>query len=65
MDGIESKPVYWVARGVPVVVGGKRCMNASVQPGTFYDLEAALSSLHAWKQLYPDAILMQSTPAAG
>lgn len=58
----DERPVYWVARGVPLEVDGMRVINHPVQPATFHDLEAAEASCYAWRQIYPDAKLIVERP---
>lgn len=60
--GAEERPVYWVARGIPIDVKGARVINHPVQPATFDDVEAARASLHAWKQVYPDVKIVEERP---
>lgn len=59
---VKRMPIYWVARGVPIEVDGMRVTNHPVQSAAFFDVEEARVSLRAWKQVYPDAKIIEERP---
>lgn len=60
-----ERPVYWVARGVPVVDdAGRNCSHFPVQKDATYDPDEAKRWCLEWRKVYPDAIVIEERPFA-
>lgn len=63
MDEIrDMRPVYWIARGVPVMVDGMNITHYPVDRRSWYDPEEAKASCIEWRKTYADAIVVEERP---
>jgi hypothetical protein len=62
-EGRDMRPVYWVARGVPVIdEHGHKVTNYPLDRRSWYDPEPAKAACREWRRTYPDAIVVQERP---